>query len=97
MLRGKGGFQFFLSIYFRQERNQLNDVKECMHLFDGYINSKSTLRNFVEQYEMAVQYRYDQECAAEFKSSYKNSKPISGFTWEKHLEKVLTKKIYDSH
>lgn len=62
--------------------------------FDGYVNSSSTLKIFLEQYEMALRDKYENELAEELKSKYNSVKCNSGFYWERPLEKVLTRKIF---
>ncbi|TXG51722.1 hypothetical protein EZV62_024246 [Acer yangbiense] len=39
-----------------------------MHFFDGYVNSKTTLKQFVEQYENALRDKVEKESQADFAS-----------------------------
>ncbi|XP_038717244.1 protein FAR-RED IMPAIRED RESPONSE 1-like [Tripterygium wilfordii] len=45
---------------------------ESMNVFfDGYVNSKTTLKQFVEQYGNALRKKIEKECQADFDSSHK--------------------------
>ncbi|KAG6437133.1 hypothetical protein SASPL_102044 [Salvia splendens] len=57
-----------------------------MHaFFDGFVNSKSTLKLFVEQYEIAIQNKIQKEMNADYQSKCVMLKPVSTFQWEKQL------------
>ncbi|KAG6423166.1 hypothetical protein SASPL_113554 [Salvia splendens] len=59
---------------------------ESMHaFFDGFVNSKSTLKLFVEQYEIAIQNKIQKEMNADYQSKCVMLKLVSTFQWEKQL------------
>lgn len=58
--------------------------------FDGFVNSRSTLKNFVEQYELALLEKHEKELKEEFKSKYNKTKCEFGFISEEQLEGDLT-------
>ncbi|XP_031275491.1 uncharacterized protein LOC116133970 [Pistacia vera] len=64
---------------------------ESMHaFFDGYINSKTTLKQFVEQYENAVRDRVKKENEADFKSIKSWIPCISIYPMEKQFQEAYT-------
>ncbi|XP_044479705.1 protein FAR-RED IMPAIRED RESPONSE 1-like isoform X2 [Mangifera indica] len=64
---------------------------ESMHsFFDGYVNSKTTLKQFVEQYENALRDKVEKEREADFKS-FKSWIPcISTYPMEKQFQDAYT-------
>ncbi|KAH0688883.1 hypothetical protein KY289_016241 [Solanum tuberosum] len=70
---------------------------ESMHaLFDGYIFGRSSLKQFVEQYELALRFNYEKELQAEFDSQKTHAAPTSGFDWDMQLQTHYTRSIYDA-
>lgn len=67
MMKGKGGFLLLWKILFGQECPRLhNVVRESMNaFFDGFVNSKTTLKQFVEQYENALLDKVEKENRAD--------------------------------
>ncbi|XP_042038241.1 protein FAR1-RELATED SEQUENCE 4-like [Salvia splendens] len=64
----------------------LTQRSESMHaFFDGFVNSKSMLKPFVEQYEIAIQNKIQKEMNADYQSKCVMLKPVSTFQWEKQL------------
>ncbi|KAF2289534.1 hypothetical protein GH714_036994 [Hevea brasiliensis] len=60
---------------------------EGMHAyFDGYVNSRSTLKQFIEKYEMAICGKTEKELLPEFISKNKVVNCISQFKWEKQFQ-----------
>lgn len=59
---------FFAGMYAAQRSGSVNS------LFDGYVNSGTTLQDFAEQYEKALDERYEKEARAEFETFY--TKPV---------------------
>ncbi|XP_060202792.1 protein FAR1-RELATED SEQUENCE 5-like [Lycium barbarum] len=69
---------------------------EGMHaFFDGYISGSSTLKQFVEQYEIALRAKFDKELTSKFNSRYTEAKVLSGFMWEEQIQTHYTRTIYD--
>ncbi|XP_031252418.1 protein FAR1-RELATED SEQUENCE 5-like [Pistacia vera] len=64
---------------------------ESMHaFFDGYVNSKTTIKQFMEQYENALRDKVEKEREADFKS-FKSWIPcISTYAIEKQFQDVYT-------
>ncbi|KAF2299470.1 hypothetical protein GH714_032056 [Hevea brasiliensis] len=68
---------------------------ESMHAyFDGYVNSMSTLKQFVEQYEIAMCDKNEKEFYADFKSKNTVVNCISVFEWEQQFQKAFTNSIF---
>ncbi|XP_058002193.1 protein FAR-RED IMPAIRED RESPONSE 1-like [Hevea brasiliensis] len=68
---------------------------ESMHAyFDGYVNSMSTLKQFVEQYEIAMCDKNEKEFYADFKSKNTVVNCISVFEWEQQFQKAFTNLIF---
>ncbi|XP_008368439.2 protein FAR1-RELATED SEQUENCE 5-like [Malus domestica] len=59
---------FFAGLYAAQRSGTVNS------LFDGYVNAGTTLQDFAEQYEKALDERYEKEAKAEFETFY--TKPV---------------------
>ncbi|XP_060210309.1 protein FAR1-RELATED SEQUENCE 5-like [Lycium barbarum] len=69
---------------------------EGMHaFFDGYINGQTILKQFVEQYEIAVRAKFDKELQSEYSSVYTESSVYNGYEWEFQIHKLYTRKMYD--
>ncbi|WMV57760.1 hypothetical protein MTR67_051145, partial [Solanum verrucosum] len=70
---------------------------ESMHaFFYGYISNRSSLKQFVEQYELALRFKYEKELQAEADSRKKHAAPCSGFDWDLQLQTHYTRPIYDA-
>ncbi|KAF2283941.1 hypothetical protein GH714_017430 [Hevea brasiliensis] len=68
---------------------------ESLHAyFDGYVNSMSTLKQFVEQYEIAMCDKNEKEFYADFKSKNTVVNCISVFEWEQQFQKAFTNSIF---
>ncbi|KAF2310674.1 hypothetical protein GH714_016181 [Hevea brasiliensis] len=68
---------------------------EGMHAyFDGYVNSRSTLKQLVEQYEMAIREKNEKELLSEFISKNKVANYISQFGWERQFQHAFTHEMF---
>ncbi|KAL8521806.1 hypothetical protein ACS0TY_012099 [Phlomoides rotata] len=55
-----------------------------MHVyFDEFIHSRSTLKPFMEQYDIAIRNKIQKEFVADFQSKNKIITCITHFPWEK--------------
>ncbi|KAL7199835.1 hypothetical protein ACSBR2_022025 [Camellia fascicularis] len=64
---------------------------ESMHaFFDGYINLKTTLKQFVEQYENALEKKVENENGEEFNSLNSYIPCITQYPFEKQFQKAYT-------
>jgi len=64
---------------------------ESMHsFFDGYVNSKTTLKQFVEQYDNVLKDKIEKENIADFSSFNKTIACISQFDFESQFQKTIT-------
>ncbi|KAK2641451.1 hypothetical protein Ddye_023214 [Dipteronia dyeriana] len=64
---------------------------ESMHaFFDGYINSKTTLKQFVEQYENALRDKVEKERHTDFNSLNTQIPCITNYAIEKQFQAVYT-------
>ncbi|XP_010259175.1 PREDICTED: protein FAR1-RELATED SEQUENCE 5-like isoform X2 [Nelumbo nucifera] len=63
-------------------------------LFDGYVNARTTLQDFAEQYEKALDDRFEKEARAEFDTFY--TKPVlkTPLPIEKQAAEIYTRKIF---
>ncbi|KAA8547929.1 hypothetical protein F0562_004358 [Nyssa sinensis] len=79
---------FFAGMYATQRSGSVNS------LFDGYVNARTTLQDFAEQYEKALDDRYEKEAKAEFETFY--TKPIlkTPLPIEKQVAEVYTRKMF---
>jgi len=58
--------------------------------FDGYVNSKTSLKQFVEQYDNALKDKIEKENMADFSSSNRIIACISHFEFESQFQKAYT-------
>ncbi|XP_059644168.1 protein FAR1-RELATED SEQUENCE 5-like [Cornus florida] len=79
---------FFAGMYATQRSGSVNS------LFDGYVNARTTLQDFAEQYQKALDDRYEKEAKAEFETFY--TKPIlkTPLPIEKQAAEVYTRKMF---
>lgn len=79
---------FFAGMYATQRSGSVNS------LFDGYVNARTTLQDFAEQYEKALDERYEKEARAEFETFY--TKPVlkTPLPMEKQAAEDYTRKIF---
>nr|XP_048327343.1 protein FAR1-RELATED SEQUENCE 5-like [Ziziphus jujuba var. spinosa] len=63
-------------------------------LFDGYVNARTTLQDFAEQYEKALNDRYEKESKEEFETFY--TKPVlkTPLPVEKQAAEIYTRKMF---
>ncbi|XP_074571837.1 protein FAR-RED IMPAIRED RESPONSE 1-like [Curcuma longa] len=62
--------------------------------FDGYVHSKTTLKQFVEQYDNALKSKIEKENNSDFASFNSIIPVISGHPIEKQFQSVYTNKIF---
>ncbi|XP_057994419.1 protein FAR-RED IMPAIRED RESPONSE 1-like [Hevea brasiliensis] len=68
---------------------------EGMHAyFDGYVNSRSTLKQFVEQYEIAIRDKTVKEFHADHLSKYNVIKCQTNFKWERQYQVAFTNSMF---
>ncbi|XP_022876959.1 protein FAR-RED IMPAIRED RESPONSE 1-like [Olea europaea var. sylvestris] len=58
--------------------------------FDGYVHSKTSLKQFVEQYERALRNKVEKEFQADFKSYSQMVPCVTNYDIEKQYQKVYT-------
>ncbi|KAJ9563122.1 hypothetical protein OSB04_008282 [Centaurea solstitialis] len=63
-------------------------------LFDGYVNSKTSLQQFVEQYDNALKSKIEKETMADFESLNSSYKLITEFHFERQFHKAYTNAIF---
>ncbi|XP_038678434.1 protein FAR-RED IMPAIRED RESPONSE 1-like [Tripterygium wilfordii] len=64
---------------------------ESMHaFFDGYVNSKTTLKQFVEQYDNALRNNVEKEYQADFDSFHKQVPCATFYEMEKQIQSLYT-------
>lgn len=79
---------FFAGMYSTQRSASVSS------LFDGYVTARTTLQDFAEQYEKALDDRYEKEAKAEFETFY--TRPIlkTPLPMEKQASEVYTRKLF---
>ncbi|GMY13767.1 Protein FAR1-RELATED SEQUENCE 5 [Fagus crenata] len=79
---------FFAGMYATQRSTSVYS------LFDGYVNARTTLQDFAEQYEKALDDRYEKEARAEFETFY--TKPVlkTPLPMEKQAAEIYTRKFF---
>ncbi|KAB2002651.1 hypothetical protein ES319_D11G079800v1 [Gossypium barbadense] len=79
---------FFAGMY------SIQPSKSVISLFDGYVNAGTALQDLAEQYERALDGRYEKEVRAEFETFY--TKPVlkTPLPMEKQAAEVYTRKLF---
>lgn len=79
---------FFAGMY------SIQPSKSVSSLFDGYVNAGTTLQDLAEQYERALDGRYEKEVRAEFETFY--TKPVlkTPLPMEKQAAEVYMRKLF---
>lgn len=62
--------------------------------FDKYIHKKVTLKEFVKQYSIILQNRYEEEAIADFDTCHKQPALKSPSPWEKQMSSIYTHTIF---
>ncbi|XP_065852304.1 protein FAR-RED IMPAIRED RESPONSE 1 [Euphorbia lathyris] len=62
--------------------------------FDKYIHRKMSVKEFMKQYGMILQNRYEEESIADFDTSHKQAAIKSPSPWEKQMSMVYTHTIF---
>ncbi|PWA53153.1 Protein FAR1-RELATED SEQUENCE 6 [Artemisia annua] len=62
--------------------------------FDGYVNSKTSLRQFVEQYDNALKSKIEKETKADFESLNSSYMMITQFNFERQFHDTYTNAIF---
>ena len=62
--------------------------------FNGYINPISTLKQFVEQYEIALSEKIEKEFQADYDCKQNSIFYILQFPWKKVFQEAFTHAIY---
>lgn len=62
--------------------------------FEGCVDSKTTLKQFLGKYEMTLQSKYEKEAQADFETFHKQRPPVSKFYMEEQLSKVYTHNMF---
>ncbi|KAF8408600.1 hypothetical protein HHK36_004663 [Tetracentron sinense] len=79
---------FFAGMSTTQRSESINSF------FDRYVHRKTTLKEFVEQYEAILQDRYEEEAKADFETWHKQPALKSPSPFEKQLSIVYTHTIF---
>ncbi|KAL2944838.1 Protein FAR-RED ELONGATED HYPOCOTYL 3, partial [Bienertia sinuspersici] len=69
---------------------QHNEWKAVHHFFKGFMNAKTTLRNFVQKYTRALDHRANAEKVATANDDRRKARVKSTSIVEKHFQKVYT-------
>lgn len=94
------GLQVWVPVYVREVffagMNTAQKSVSVNSLFDGYVNARTTLQDFAEQYVRALDDRYEKEAKAELETVY--TKPIlkTPLPMEKQAAEVYTRKLFCS-
>jgi len=62
--------------------------------FDKYLTSKTTLKQFVQQYELALRHKYEKEAQSEFDCLHKKPQLVSIYPFESQLSELYTVGVF---
>ncbi|KAK9101527.1 hypothetical protein Scep_024957 [Stephania cephalantha] len=62
--------------------------------FDGYVNAKTALKQFISQYEVAMSKKYEKEAFADFNSFHKEGELVSRLPYEIQLRAIYTNDVF---
>ena len=62
--------------------------------FDKYLTSRTTLKQFVKQYELAVRHKYEKEALSDFDCQHKAPQLISKYPFERQLSELYTVGVF---
>ncbi|KAF3619315.1 hypothetical protein FXO38_32993 [Capsicum annuum] len=69
---------------------------ESMHaFFDGYISGRSSQKQFVKQYEVALRFKYEKEMESQTSARKQLVRPTTAFDWDMQIYDHYTHAIYD--
>ncbi|XP_038680632.1 protein FAR1-RELATED SEQUENCE 5-like [Tripterygium wilfordii] len=80
----------FVKKYFWAGMSTMQRSESMNSFFDGYVNSKTTLKQFVEQYENALRKKVEKECQADFESFNKQIPCATFYDMEKQIRNIYT-------
>ncbi|XP_074558136.1 protein FAR1-RELATED SEQUENCE 6-like [Curcuma longa] len=62
--------------------------------FDGHVETKTSLKQFLSKYEMALLDKYEKEAQADFETFHKRRPSVSKFYMEEQLSRVFTLNMF---
>ena len=80
----------FLKTTFRAGMSTTQRSESINAFFDGYVHSKTSLKQFVEQYERALRCKVEKEFQADFKSFSQMVPCATKYAIEKQFQEVYT-------
>ncbi|XP_038708509.1 protein FAR1-RELATED SEQUENCE 5-like [Tripterygium wilfordii] len=80
----------FVKKYFWAGMSTTGRSESMNAFFDGYVNSKTTLKQFVEQYSNALRKKIEKESQADFDSFHKQLSCATFYDMEKQIQKLYT-------
>ncbi|KAF8405744.1 hypothetical protein HHK36_007821 [Tetracentron sinense] len=62
--------------------------------FDGYVHAKTSLKEFVDQYDSALREKYEKEAQVDFESFYKNPVLKTRCYFEAQIAEIYTREMF---
>ncbi|GJU53728.1 FAR-RED impaired response 1-like protein isoform X1 [Tanacetum coccineum] len=84
----------YVKVFFWAGMSTTQRSESMNAFFDGYVNSKTSLRQFVEQYDNALKNKIEKENKADFDSLNSSYKLITGFYFERQFHECYTNAIF---
>ncbi|KAM3344523.1 hypothetical protein P3S68_024232 [Capsicum galapagoense] len=85
----------FLKHYFGAGIMSMQRCKSMHAFFDGYISSRSSLKQFVEQYEVSLGFKYGKEMESQASKIKQLVRSTTPFDWDMQIYGHYTCAIYD--
>jgi hypothetical protein len=64
------------------------------HFFDSYVNSKTSLKQFISQYDLALTCKHEKEARADFDSYHKERPLVSSIPHERQIRDLYTDNMF---
>ncbi|GJX29873.1 FAR-RED impaired response 1-like protein isoform X1 [Tanacetum coccineum] len=84
----------YVKVFFWAGMSTTQRSESMNAFFDVYVNSKTSLRQFVEQYDNALKNKIEKENKADFDSLNSSYKLITGFYFERQFHECYTNAIF---
>ncbi|KAF8395998.1 hypothetical protein HHK36_017609 [Tetracentron sinense] len=80
--------------FFLLEMSTTQRSESMNSFFDGYVYSKTALKEFLDQYDLVLHEKYEKEAQADFDSFYTNPMLKTSCCFERQIAEVYTREMF---